>query len=215
MIYKTLSELKSRHREIMSSYKETLPFHKRGVFFCLLRIVLFFAWCLLWLYSGNNYLNLDYVYYDKGDVRFLIVPMLLAIIGFFVFKPYKIWTDRTYFVKIEKIEKQSAEIIKKNEKGAKVVIKRMHMVMYDGFNTLTIRKKSGRLVKRKVPNLATFDRLYDLDSSVSVICGTKFPAPMNKSVIPESMCLCTKCGSFEKNTRTRCSMCFTTLWYKG
>ena len=113
MIYKTLSQLKERHNEIMSSYKSTLPFYNRGVFFCLLRIVLFLAWCFLWLYSGKKYLSLDYVYYDYGDVRFLIVPMLLAIIGFFIFKPYKIWTDRTYFGKIERIEKQSAEIIKK------------------------------------------------------------------------------------------------------
>ena len=214
MIYTTLSQLKTRHKEIMSTHKDVLPFYKRGPFRCFLRIVLFLAWCALWLYSGKTYLSLDYVYYDAGDVRFLIVPMLLAVIGFFIFKPYKIWTQRTYFGKIEKIEKQSAEIIKKNEKGAKVVIKRMHMVMYDGFNTLSIRKKSGRLVKRKVPNLATFDRIYDLDSSVSVICGEKFPAPMNRAVVPEGKCFCTKCGSFESTTRTRCSMCFTTLWYK-
>lgn len=214
MIYKTLSQLKERHGEILSTYKTTLPFYKRGVFFCLLRIVLFAAWCFIWLYSGKNYFSLDYVHYDKSDARFLIVPMMLAIIGFFIFKPYKIWSDRTYFGKVEKIEKQSAEIIKRNEKGAKVVVKRMRMVMYDGFNTLTIRKKNGRLVKRKVPNLASFDKIYDLDSSVSVICGVRFPAPMNKAVVPQDKCFCTKCGSFEKTTRTRCSMCFTTLWYK-
>ena len=214
MIYKTLSELKERHGEIMSSYKNTLPFYKRGTFFCLLRIALFIFWCFVWLESGNRYLKLDYVYYDMGDTRLLIVPMLLCVLGFFIFKPYKIWTDRTYFGKIEKIEKQNAELIKKDDKGMKVVIKRMHMVMYDGFNTLTIRKKNGRLAKKKVPNLAAFDRLYDLDSSICVINGVRFPAPMNKGVIPENMCLCTKCGSFEKKERTRCSMCFTTLWYK-
>lgn len=215
MIYKTLSQLKERHGQIMDSYHATLPFHKRGVFFCLLRIVFFLAWCFIWFESGNRYLNLSYVYYDMGDSRLILIPMLLSLIGFFVFKPYKIWSQRTYFGKIEKIEKQSAELIKKNENGTKVVIKRMHMVMYDGFNVLTVRKKNGRLAKKKVPNLASFDRLYDIDSSISVINGLRFPVPMNKTVIPENMCLCTKCGSFEKNTRTRCSMCFTTLWYKG
>ena len=191
MIYRTLSQLKERHGEIMSSYKNILPFYKRGVFFCLLRIELFLFWCFIWLESGNRYLKLDYVYYDMGDTRLLIVPMLISIAGFFIFKPYKIWTDRTYFGKIEKIEKQNAELIKKDDKGVKVVVKRMHMVMYDGFNTLTIRKKNGRLAKRKVPNLASFDKLYDIDSSISVINGVRFPAPMNKAVIPENMCLCT------------------------
>lgn len=214
MIYTTLSQLKTRHKEIMSSYKNTLPFYKRGTFFCLLRIAAFIGWCITWFESGNRYLKLDYVYYDMGDMRLLFVPMLLSAVGFFVFKPYKLWTDRTYFGKIEKIEKQSAELIKKDDKGKKVVIKRMHMVMYDGFNTLTIRKKNGRLVKKKAPNLAAFDKLYDIDSSVSIINGLRFPVPMNRNVIPENMCLCTKCGSFEKKERTRCSMCFTTLWYK-
>ena len=214
MIYTTLPQLKKRHKEIMSSYKSTLPFFARGTFFCLLRIVLFVAWCVIWLESGTRYLNLDYVYYDSGDARLILIPMLLSVIGFFIFKPYKIWSQRTYFGKIERIEKQNAELIKKNDKGVKIVIKRMHMVMYDGMNTLTIRKKNGRLAKKKVPNLAAFDKLYDLDSSVSVINGIRFPAPMDKNVIPENMCLCTACGSFERNTRTRCSMCFSTLWYK-
>ena len=119
MIYTTLSQLKTRHKEIMSSYKNTIPFYKRSTFFCLLRIVAFFAWCLIWFESGNRYLKIDYVYYDMSDMRLLFIPMLLSIIGFFIFKPYKIWTDRTYFGKIEKIEKQSAELIKKDEKGKK------------------------------------------------------------------------------------------------
>ena len=214
MIYKTLSQLKERHKEIMSSYKETLPFYKRGSFFCALRIVFFIAWCIIWLESGNRYLKLDYVYYDMGDARLLIIPMLISVLGFFIIKPYKIWTERTYFGKIEKIEKQNAILIKKDDKGAKVIIKRMHMVMYDGLSTLTIRKSNGRLAKRKVPHIASFDKLYDLDTSVSVINGVMFPVPMNKAVIPENMCLCTRCGSFESEKRTRCSMCFTTLWYK-
>ena len=214
MIYKTLSQLKERHEEIMSSYKNNLPLYNRGLFWCIVRCVLFVLWCIIWLESGNRYLNLDYVYYDMGSTKLIIVPLLIAVAGFFIFKPYKIWTERTYFGKIEKIEKQSAELIKKDENGVKVIIKRMHMVMYDGYNTLTIRKKNGRLAKKKVPNLATFDKLYDIDSSLSVINGLRFPAPMNKGVIPENMCLCTKCGSFESKERTRCSMCFTTLWYK-
>lgn len=214
MIYKNLSQLKERHEEIMSSYTATLPLYKRGSFHCFIRCVLFVLWCFIWFESGNRYLKLDYVYYDMGDTRLLIVPMLISVAGFFIIKPYKIWTQRTYFGKIEKIEKQNAVLIEKNEKGTKVIIKRMHMVMYDGMNTLIIRKKNGRLSKKKVPNLASFDRLYDLDSSVSVINGLRFPAPMNKGVIPQNMCLCTKCGSFESKERTRCSMCFTTLWYK-
>ncbi|MBR2021486.1 MAG: hypothetical protein IJ939_03530 [Clostridia bacterium] len=214
MIYKSLSQLKERHEEIMSSYKNNLPLHSKGSFWCIVRCVLFVLWCFIWLESGNRYLNLDYVYYDMASAKLIIVPLLIAVAGFFIFKPYKIWTERTYFGKIEKIEKQSAELIKKDENGVKVIIKRMHMVMYDGYNTLTIRKKNGRLAKKKVPNLATFDKLYDIDSSLSVINGLRFPAPMNKAVIPENMCLCTKCGSFESKERTRCSMCFTTLWYK-
>lgn len=215
MIYTTPSQLKERHNSIMSSYKNTIPFYKRGSFFCLMRIVIFIAWCIVWLESGNRYLNLDYVYYDTADARLLIIPMLLCTIGLFVIKPYKIFTTYTFYGKIEKIEKQSAELVTKDKQGKKVVIKRMHMVMYDGYNIITVKKKGGKRTKKiKVPNLATFDRLYDLDSSVSVINGVRFPVPMNKNVVPSGMCLCTKCGSFEKNTRTRCSMCFTTLWYK-
>lgn len=214
MIYKTLSELRERHAVILSSYKNTIPVYKRGIFFCSLRIVLFLLWCFIWFESGNRYLNLDYVYYDSGDTRLIAIPLLISVVGFFVFKPYKIFTERSYFGKIEKIEKQSAELIKKDKNGVKVIIKRMHMVMYDGYNLLTIRKKNGRLAKRKVPNLASFDRLYDIDSSVSVINGVRFPVPMNKATVPEGKCLCTKCGSFENAQRQRCSMCFTLLWYK-
>ena len=214
MLYTTLSQLKSRHSEIMSSYKNTLALYKRGTFFCFLRVVLFVTWCIVWLESGNRYLNLDYVYYNSGDIRLLVIPLLISTLGVFIFKPYKIWTERTYFGKIEKIEKQNAILIRKNEKGEKIRIKRMHMVMYDGLNTLTIRNINGRLVKKKVPNLAKFDSIYDIDSSVSVINGLVFPAPMNKAVIPKDKCFCTSCGSFESLERTRCSMCFSTLWYK-
>lgn len=214
MIYKTLSQLKERHKSIMSSYKSIILPINRGSVHCIIRILLFVAWCYIWLESGTRYLSLDYVYYDNSDARLIIVPMLLCLLGILIFSPQKIWTRRTYFGKIEKIEKQSAELIKKDNSGRKIIIKRMHMVMYDGFNLLTIRKSNGRLCKRKVPNLASFDKLYDLDSSVSVINGVTFPVPMNKAVVPEGKCLCTRCGSFEKAERQRCSMCFTLLWYK-
>lgn len=214
MIYKTLLQLKERHQSIMSSYNNTIPLYKRGTFHCLMRLVLFILWCYIWLESGNRYLSLDYVYYDMTDTRLIIIPLLISLAGIFIFKPQSIFTKRTFFGKIERIEKQNAEIIKKDYNGTKVRIKRMHYVVYDGMNTLTIRKANGRLVHRKVPNLASFDTLYDLDSSVSVINGQRFPVPMNKQVLPQGKCLCTKCGSFETSERKRCSMCFTTLWYK-
>lgn len=213
MIYTTLSELKKRHKEIMTSYK-SLPFYRRGFELCVLRCVLFVLWCYIWLESGARYLSLDYVYYDMTDPRLIIIPTLLVLIGIAIFKPQAIFTNRTYFGKIEKIEKQHAETITKNEKGVKVVVRKMASILYNGTNLITIRKPSGRLVQRKVPNLAFFDRLYDIDTSVSVINGVKFPVPMNRDVIPKDRCFCTKCGSFEKRERTRCSMCFSTLWYK-
>ena len=214
MIYTTLSELKERHKSILSSHNSTLPAYSKGFERCVFRCILFILWCYIWLESGMRYLSLDYVYYDMGDTRLIVVPMLIGLAGIFIFKPYKIWTERTYFGKIEKIEKQHAETIKKDAKGTKVTVRKIQRIIYNGTNTLTIRKPNGRLVQRKVPNLASFDRIYDIDSSVSVINGVKFPVPMNKNVIPESMCLCTRCGSFEKKERTRCSMCFSTLWYK-
>lgn len=213
MIYTTLSELKKRHKEIMSSYKK-LPFYLRGFEICILRCILFVLWCYIWLESGTRYLSLDYVYYDMTDPRLIIVPVLVFLLGIAIFKPHRIWTAKTYFGKIEKIEKQHAETVTKNEKGVKVIVRKMASILYNGTNVLTIRKPNGRLVQRKVPNLASFDKLYDIDTSVSVINGVKFPIPMNKAIIPGEMCLCTKCGSFEKKERTRCSMCFSTLWYK-
>ena len=214
MIYTTLQELQKRHKEIMSSYKTTLPFYLRGFEQCILRCVLFVFWCYIWLESGTRYLSLDYVYYDMTDPRLIIIPTLLFLVGIAIFKPQTIWTSRTYFGKIEKIEKQHAETVIKNEKGVKVIVRKMASILYNGTNVLTIRKPNGALVQRKVPNLASFDRLYDFDTSVSVINGVKFPVPMNRGIIPENMCLCTKCGSFEKRQRSRCSMCFSTLWYK-
>lgn len=214
MIYTTLSQLKERHKSIMSAYNTALPFYCKGFQQCVLRCILFVLWCFIWLESGTRYLSLDYVYYDMSDTRLIIVPMLISLAGIAIFKPYKIWSRRTYFGKVEKIEKQHAETIKKDEKGRKVTVRKIQRIIYNGTNTLTIRKPNGRLVQRKVPNLASFDRIYDIDSSVSVINGVVFPVPMNKAVVPENMCLCTKCGSFEAKERTRCSMCFTRLWYK-
>ncbi len=202
-----------KHNAVTASYKKTVPFYLRGTERCVLRILLFVLWCIIWLESGTRYVNLSYVYFDS-DARAIVIALLLCIVGYFIFKPYKIFTERSYFGKIEVIEKQRAETIKKDKYGKKVRIKDIHAGLYDGTNVLTIRKPNGRLVKKTVPNLIAFDGIYDLDRYVSVVCGVRFPAPMDKTVIPEKTCFCTNCGSFEKQERTRCSMCYSLLWYK-
>ncbi len=198
----------------MSSYKSTVPFYNRGWERCVFRCVLFLVWCFVWLESGVRYVNLDYVYYDMTDTRLIVVPMMISLLGIWIFKPYKLWTERTYFGKIERIDKQNAIVIKKDEKGMKVIVKKLRSAVYAGTNVLTIRRSDGKLVQRSVPNLLHFDSIYDLDTSVSVVCGVKFPVPMNKEVFPKGNCFCTKCGSFEQPEYKRCSMCHSLLWYK-
>jgi hypothetical protein len=144
----------------------------------------------------------------------IIILTLISIVGFAVFRPLKIFTDRTYCGIIEGIEKQHAETAKKDKNGTKVVEKKLTRIVYNGTNVLTIRKPSGLVIKRRVPNLAKFDLIYDIDTPVSVINGVKFPVPMKKETIPKGTVMCTKCGSFEVERRTRCSMCFYSLWYK-
>ncbi len=205
--------LAEKHKEIYSLCRNTLPFYSRGREKRFLRVILFILWCIIWLESGKRYASLSYVYLDS-DARAVVVAVLLCVLGYFIFKPYKIFTERTYFGKIEVIEKQRAETIKKDKHGKKVHIKDIHSGLYDGTNMLIVRTPTGRLKKKKVPNLVAFDSIYDIDIPVSVMSGEKFPVPLTRDFLPGNRCFCTRCGSFERLEKERCSMCFSLLWYK-
>ena len=204
---------KEKHKRIADTYRQNMPFYLRGFERCVMRVVLFVLWCVIWLESGTRYVNLSYVYFDS-DTRAVIVSLLLSILGYFIFKPYKIFTERSFCGKVEMIEKQRAETVKKDKNGKKVREKGIRSGLYDGTNVLVIRKPDGRLARKTVPNLVAFENLYDIDTEVSVICGVRFPVPLDNKAVPENSRFCTRCGSFESAERTRCSMCFSLMWNK-
>lgn len=214
MIYNTLSQLKERHSVILTSYKNALPFYSQGRNKQLFRLLLFVAWCFVWFESAYRYLNLDYVYYNMKDPRLLIVPTLLIFSGIVIFKPFRLITQRTRFGKIEAIEKQGAYTLSKDEQGNVVTTKKLRRRTYDGTNIITVRTSKGKLISCNVPNLAKFDTLYNIDTSLSVIAGEKFPVPMDKSIIPDGMFFCTRCGAFERTEHKYCGSCHSLLWYK-
>lgn len=214
MHFASLLQLKERHSIIMASYKNTLPFYSQGKTKQLFRLFLFLAWCFVWFESAYRYLNLDYVYYDMKDPRLIIIPLMVILFGFILFKPQKLMTARTRFGKIEAIEKQGAYIISKDESGKIVTTKKLRRRIFDGTNILTVRLSNGKLRNYRVPALAKFDSLYKIDSSLSLVAGEKFPVPMDKSVIPENMYFCTRCGAFERTVHKYCGSCHSLLWYK-
>lgn len=213
MLYTTLSQLRERHNEIVTSYKKALPFYSRGREKHLFFLFLFFVWCFVWFESAYRYLNLDYVYYNMKDPRIIIIPLFIILFGFYIFKPQRIYTNRTLFGKIEAIEKQGAYTISKDETGKIVRTKKLRRRIFDGTNIITVRIYNGKLKNYKVPNVAKFDMLYDIDSSVSIISGEKFPVQMDKNLISQGKYFCTRCSSFEESPRTYCSSCHSRLWY--
>lgn len=215
MLYTTLMQLKERHSIITASYYKTLPFYLRGREKHILRLFLFIFWCFVWFESAYRYLRLDYVYYNMKDPRLFIVPIMVVLIGFIIFKPQKLITNRTRFGKIEAVEKQGAYIISKDESGKIVTTKKLRRRVFDGTNVITVRLSNGKLKNYKVPNLAKFDELYTVDSSVSLIAGEKFPVPMDKNAIPAGMFFCTRCGAFERTVHKYCGSCHSLLWYSS
>jgi len=195
---------------------ENVPFYSRGEFKKLMRLVLFLAWCGIWTESAIRYYNLDYVDFSPMNPRIYIIPVIILVIGLWVFKPYRFFTDKTMCGSIERIafsDGYTARMGGGARMGGKSVSAR-HAEKIKNTVTVTVVNDEGKRSVKKMTTFVNFNKLYKEGSGVSVICGVDIPIPFDKTVIPQGRCLCTKCGSFEPLDYKRCNMCHALLWYK-
>ncbi len=219
MKYQNYDLMWERHNQILAQYKENIPVYSRGTFKNLLRLCLFLAWCVAWIESALRYYGLNYVDFDKTNPNFYLMSLLVLAVSVAVFKPYRMFTDKNCFGKIEKIERETevgqAAEGSKNTKGTRVHRggARIRFVRREVF-VLTIRKNNGKTVEKKLTAFHNFHDVYKIGSSVSVIVGIKLPIPMDADILCGNH-FCTKCGSFEPIDFRHCALCHNRLWYKN
>ncbi len=201
MKYSDYSSMQNRHNEILALYKSVVPIHRQGGTGNLIRLMLFVCWCYIWIESALRYYGLNYVDFDVTNPRFYIMSLIILAASTYVFKPYKIVSDKGFFGKIEKIQRET-EVV-----GNKKRLSRREIFV------LTIRKNNGKLTEKKLAAFHHFNDVYKIDSSVSCVVGIKLPVPMDTDTLCGNH-FCTKCGSFEPENFRYCALCHSRLWYK-
>lgn len=206
----------SKHAEIYKQYVENVPVYMRGDFKRLLRLVLFLIWCGVWAESAIRYYNLDYVDFSFMNPRIYIIPVVIIVLGIWIFKPYRFFTDRTrcgFIEDITFIQGYNARMGGGARMGNKFVSAR-NTVQVKNAVTVTVTGSDGKKSVKKMAAFENFSKLYKKGSAVSVISGVDLPIPLEEGIVPRGRCLCTKCGSFEPSDYRRCNMCHAILWYK-
>lgn len=207
---------KEKHDIICRRYLDKVPFYMRGDFKRFVRLVLFLVWCCVWTDSAIRYYSLDYVDFSFMNPRIYIIPVIILILGIWIFKPYRFFTDKTRCGVIENIARSqgyNARMSGGTRFGGKSVSARYTVPIKSSY-TVTVRGIDGKKTVKKIPAFENFSRLYKEGSAVSVISGVALPIPLEDGIISKERCLCTSCGSFEPSDYKRCNMCHSLLWNK-
>ena len=195
-----------KHKIIIDCYKKTIPFLRRGTFRVHLGTFLFFAWIFVWTESAIRYYSLDYVDFSLKNPRIYILPVILLIVGWRLFRPYRSLTEKTCFGKISSVKLKS-EYVKGKQAGRRVfflpvVVARISVDLGNG--------KTHKIKCRISPK--TREMLTE-GTYITVITGEKLPVCHDKTKYGGEL-FCTNCGSLSSQSYTLCFHCKKRLWTK-
>ena len=199
--------LEEKHKQLLEEYNTAIPLHKRGVFKVYSCFVLTFVWFAVWLDAAIRLYALPYVDFSAKNPRIYILSVILIIAAWKLFKPYRVFTEKTCYGVIKSIKK-GKKSRKTGSSGRKI--------FYSECDTLelTILCSDGKERIKTVFVTKGLDKIYTEGTEVSIICGENYPVPVAKQLLPEGKSLCTKCGSLEESSYTYCYTCHRTLWFK-
>jgi len=206
-----------KHKELIEKYNKNVAFFKKGSFKNALSILLSLAWCWLWLKSALGYYSLLYVDFSFTNPRIYILPVILILLALYLFKPQRIFYDRTLCGTIQKITYKAGYTVKTGAKGVPAAAKRQYRrasvaTVHFRKAKITVKSHDGRTAKKTVVVHENFGEIYKKGMAVSSISGEKYPIPLENGVVPEGKVFCTSCSSFEPQGYGRCTMCHETLW---
>ena len=195
-----------KHNLIMKCYKENVPFFRRGIFRVHLSTFLFLVWILVWTESAIRYYSLDYVDFSLKNPRIYILPVILLIVGWKLFKPYRSITEKTVFGKITDV-RFKREYVKGKRYGRRVVYQPVIMTH------LTIQTGDGKEYITKCRLNERMQKILEKGITITHIAGENYPICHDKSRYNGEL-LCTRCGVLSADTYTLCMDCKKRLWTK-
>ena len=199
--------LSEKHKQLLEEYNSALPLYKRGIFKVYSGFILTILWFIVWLDAAIRLYGLPYVDFSWKNPRIYILSLILIIIAWKLFKPYRVFTDKSYYGVITGIETGKAS--KKTGSSGR-------RIFYANVTTLNLEILAcdGKTRYKKVFATKGLNEIYQKGTEVSVICGEKYPVPLDRQLVPQGKALCTKCGSLEDKSYTYCYTCHRLLWFK-
>ena len=198
---------REKHERIVKCYNDTVPFYRRGKFKIHFSTFLFFFWIFVWVESAIRYYSLDYVDFSFKNPRIYILPVILLIVGWNLFKPYRSIREKTCFGKISDI-KLSKEYVKGKRSGRRVSY--VQAVMAE----LSIDTSDEKQYRIKIPFNGKAKELFEKGVYVTVIMGEKYPVCHDNGRYKGEL-FCTHCSSMSSSTYSLCFNCRKKLWIKN
>ncbi len=197
---------KEKHRQIIGLYKNRIPYFSRGIFKVHLSFLAFIVWCIVWVESAVRYYNLDYVDFSLMNPRIYIFPAILLLVGFHLFRPYRIFTEKNYYGVITQV-KNVKKLVKSHSAGRRVFYSNAPV------SKLYIMDSKGKVRKKTVRMSKELISIYQPNVVVTVIGAEPLPLCHDKARYGGRL-PCVNCGNLENPSYNRCFNCRKLLWTK-
>ena len=197
---------REKHRQIIALYKSRIPYFSRGIFKVHLSFLAFIVWCVVWAESAVRYYSLDYVDFSPMNPRIYIFPAILLLIGFHLFKPLRVFTEKNYYGVITQV-KNVKKLVKSHSAGRRVFYANAPV------SKLYIMDSGGKIRKKTVRITGTLTHIYQPNTVVTVIGAESYPLCHDKARYMGKL-PCVNCGNLEKPSYNRCFNCRKLLWTK-
>lgn len=195
-----------KHRHLLRLYTQKVPFLSRGMFKVYLCFAATVIWIAVWIEAAVRYFSLAYVDFSIKNPRIYILPIVLFFAAWKLFKPYKLFTEKTYFGGITDIKYKKKQV-RSHFAGRRIY----YTAALEG--TLFITDEKGKVHKKKLFLSQALHKLYQKGLTVTVIKGEKYPLCHDKTKY-EGKLPCIHCGNLEDASYNRCFNCRKLLWTK-
>ena len=197
---------REKHKQITLCYNQNVPFYRQGKFKIHVSTILFFLWIFVWTESAIRYYSLAYVDFSIKNPRIYILPTVLLIMGWNLFKPYRSIVEKTCFGKISDI-KLSTQYIQGKRSWKRVPYHSVVMAK------ISIEKADGKEYSIKCPFNEKNKAILEKGIYVTVIMGEKYPVCHDITRYNGEL-FCTHCSSMSSSTYSLCFNCKKPLWLK-
>lgn len=169
----------------------------------ILSLVLTVLWYVFWIDSSLAYFARPYATFNPKNVMMYISAAVLLLLPFALFKPQRLFTDRTFCGRVTRT-------CSHNRVGNTTLSKSTRL-------TLTVRRfDNGKLKTLRLTLRPGLREYYPEGCAVCKLSGVPYPVRLDadQAARPRDTVLCHHCGWFNPRRYERCFECSRKLFIK-